>query len=84
MPVAVYIPNELLQFSIDTLTAIGVTVQDIIDGKQNYCTLEALRRQKQYVDSPSQLDGMAWKQQLVFNDPNLSGNDKTEISAIAK
>jgi len=33
MPVAVYIPNELLQFSIDTLTAIGVTVQDIIDGK---------------------------------------------------
>jgi hypothetical protein len=84
MPPSVYIPNELLIFTIETLTSIGVTVQDIVDGKQNYCSLEALRIQKQFTDSPNLLDSLTWKQALIVNDPNLSGNDKTDVSAVAK
>lgn len=41
VPALYVMPMELQERSIEELTALGVTLQDIIDGKENSCTIRA-------------------------------------------
>ena len=41
VPPVYVMPLDLRERSIDQLTALGITIQDIIDGKENSCTIRA-------------------------------------------
>lgn len=79
-PVLPEVPKEYLEFSQAQLTAMGATLDDIISGKHNICTLRALDKVVKFkanttlYTNPGIAKSMAT---LIDADTTLNTNDKT-------